>query len=89
MAYLIIVGLMLVVGVIMGFVAGLIWKDNRPIGVSGDFIASIITCVVVGLLDWIVVPALGFSKQLALIALAMEPAASALLVLWIIRKVKK
>lgn len=77
---------MLVVGALIGAVAGPIWKGNRPIGVRGDFIAAILTTVVVGLLDWYVVPAMGFSDTLKYIALALEPALGALLVLWLIRR---
>jgi uncharacterized membrane protein YeaQ/YmgE (transglycosylase-associated protein family) len=85
---LVIVG-MVIVGLIMGFVAGLIWKDNRPIGVTGDYIASVITTVLVGLLDWYLIPALGFSDTIKIIGIIFEPALSALLVLWIIRKAKQ
>jgi len=80
---------MVVVGLIMGYVAGLIWKENRPIGVNGDYIAAVVTAVLVGLLDWFVIPAMGFSKSLVYIGLAMEPALGSLLVLWIIRKAKQ
>ena len=79
---------MIVVGLIMGFIAGLIWKDNRPIGVKGDYIASVITAVIVGLLDWFVIPAMGFSDTVKWLGIITEPALSALLVLWIIRKAK-
>ena len=48
MEILILVVVMILVGLLMGWVAGLIWKDNRPIGVRGDYIASVITAVVVG-----------------------------------------
>ena len=85
---LVIVG-MVIAGLIMGFVAGLIWKDNRPIGVTGDYIASVITTVLVGLLDWYLIPALGFSDTIKIIGIIFEPALSALLVLWIIRKAKQ
>jgi len=85
---LVIVG-MVVVGLIMGAVAGFIWKDNRPIGVAGDYIASVITTVLVGLLDWYLIPALGFSDTIKIIGIIFEPALSALLVLWIIRKAKQ
>jgi uncharacterized membrane protein YeaQ/YmgE (transglycosylase-associated protein family) len=85
---LVIVG-MVIAGLIMGFVAGLIWKDNRPIGVAGDYIASVITTVLVGLLDWYLIPALGFSDTIKIIGIIFEPALSALLVLWIIRKAKQ
>jgi len=89
MEALIVIVAMLVVGLVMGFVAGLIWKENRPIGVSGDYIASVITTVIVGLMGWYLIPALGFSDTLKYISIIFEPALSALLVLWIIRKAKQ
>ncbi|MBS1250146.1 MAG: hypothetical protein MAG431_01736 [Chloroflexi bacterium] len=79
---------MLVVGLIMGYIAGLIWKDNRPIGVQGDYIVAVITAIVVGLLDFYVIPAMGFSDTLKWAGVATEPALSVLLVLWVIRKAK-
>ena len=88
MEILILILAMIVVGLIMGFIAGLIWKDNRPIGVKGDYIASVITAVIVGLLDWFVIPAMGFSDTVKWLGIITEPALSALLVLWIIRKAK-
>jgi len=89
MEFLLVIVGMVVVGLIMGAVAGLIWKDNRPIGVTGDYIASVITTVLVGLLDWYLIPALGFSDTIKIIGIIFEPALSALLVLWIIRKAKQ
>jgi uncharacterized membrane protein YeaQ/YmgE (transglycosylase-associated protein family) len=89
MEALIVIVAMVIVGLIMGFVAGLIWKDNRPIGVTGDYIASVITTVIVGLIDWYLIPALGFSDTIKIIGIIFEPALSALLVLWIIRKAKQ
>ena len=85
---LVIVG-MVVVGLIMGAVAGLIWKDNRPYGVAGDYIIAVITAVITGLIDWYVIPAMGFSDTMRNIGLLIEPALGALLVLWLIRKAKK
>lgn len=80
---------MVIVGLIVGAIAGVIWKDNRPIGVRGDYIAAVISAVVIGLLDWYVIPAMGFSDTLKWIGLIAEPPLGALLVLWIIRKAKK
>ncbi len=80
---------MVIVGLIVGAIAGVIWKDNRPIGVRGDYIAAVISAVVIGLLDWYVIPAMGFSETLKWIGLIAEPPLGALLVLWIIRKAKK
>lgn len=89
MEIIILLTAMIVVGLLMGWVAGLIWKDNRPIGVQGDYIASIITAIIVGFMDWFVIPAMGFSDNLRNLGVAMEPALGALLVLWIIRKAKQ
>lgn len=89
MEFLLVIVAMVVVGLIMGAVAGLIWKDNRPIGVAGDYIASVITTVLVGLVDWYLIPALRFSDTIKIIGIIFEPALSALLVLWIIRKAKQ
>lgn len=89
MDILILIVVMIVVGLLMGWVAGFIWKDNRPIGVRGDYLAAVISAVVTGLLDWFVIPAMGFSDSLKYIGTAIEPAAMALIVLWIIRAAKK
>ena len=80
---------LVIVGLIVGVIAGVIWKDNRPIGVRGDYIAAVISAVVIGLLDWYVIPAMGFSETLKWIGVFAEPPLGALLVLWIIRKAKK
>jgi len=80
---------MIVVGLIIGWVAGLIWKDNRPIGIRGDYIVAVVAAVATGLLDWFVVPAMGFSEGLRNVATAIEPAGMALIVLWLIRVAKR
>ncbi|RJP50720.1 MAG: hypothetical protein C4583_10140 [Anaerolineaceae bacterium] len=80
---------MIVVGLIIGWLAGPIWKNKRPIGVQGDYIAAVITAIVVGLMDWYVIPAMGFSDTMRNLGVALEPALGALFVLWIIRVAKK
>ena len=89
MDILIVIGAMILVGLLMGFVAGLIWKDNRPIGVAGDYIVAVISCVIMGLVDWLVIPAMGFSDTIKYIGILFEPALTALLVLWLIRVAKR
>ena len=89
MEIIILVLAMVLVGLIVGFVAGLIWKDDRPIGVKGDYLAAVITAVITGLIDWFVIPAMGFSDTLKYLGLVFEPAIMALLVLWVIRLAKK
>lgn len=88
MSLVIVIAAMVVVGLLIGYIAGLIWKDNRPIGVQGDYIAAILSAVIMGLIDWFVIPAMGFSDTLKYIAIASEPALTALLVLWLIRKAR-
>jgi uncharacterized membrane protein YeaQ/YmgE (transglycosylase-associated protein family) len=89
MEIVILVVAMIVVGLIVGWLAGLIWKGVRPIGVQGDYIAAIITAIVIGFMDWYVIPAMGFSESLRNLGVALEPFLGALLVLWIIRLAKK
>lgn len=89
MEIVILVVAMIVIGLLMGWIAGFIWKNKRPIGVRGDYIASVITAIVVGLIDWYIIPAMGFSDNLRNMGVAMEPAIGALLVLWLIRVAKK
>lgn len=80
---------MVAVGLLVGVIAGPIWKGQRPIGVTGDYLAAILTAVVIGLIDWYVIPAMGFSDTLKYLGVALEPLLGALLVLWIIRRAKK
>jgi uncharacterized membrane protein YeaQ/YmgE (transglycosylase-associated protein family) len=80
---------MIVVGLIVGWLAGPIWKNKRPIGARGDYIAAVITTIAIGLLDWYVIPAMGFSDNLRNLGVVIEPALGALLVLWIIRAAKR
>lgn len=89
MELLYVIGAMILAGLLIGFVAGLIWKDNRPYGAAGDYIIAIITAVIVGLIDWFVIPVMGFSDQLRNLGLLIEPALGSLLVLWIVRRAKR
>jgi uncharacterized membrane protein YeaQ/YmgE (transglycosylase-associated protein family) len=88
MEILILIVIMVVVGLLMGWVAGFLWKGKRPIGVRGDYLAAVITAVSVGLVDWFVIPAMGFSPSIKYLGVALEPALGALLVLWIIRRAR-
>ena len=80
---------MVLVGLLMGWLAGIIWKGERPFGVQNDYIISVVAAVLIGLLDWFVIPAMGFSNTMKYLGIALEPALSSLLVLWIARQVKR
>ncbi len=89
MDILILIGAMIVVGLLMGWVGGQIWKENRPIGVRGDYLVAVIIAILTGLLDWYVIPAMGFSDTLKWIGVVSEPPLVALLALWVVRKAKE
>ena len=80
---------MVLVGLLAGWLAGLIWKNKRPLGVRGDMIVAIITAIAVGLMDWFVIPAMGFSDTLKYLGVAIEPLAGALIVLWIVKMARR
>ena len=80
---------MVLVGLLMGAIASLIWKENQPLGTAGDYVVAVISAIVIGLLDWYVIPAMGFSNTVKWLGVATEPALRALIVLWIIRKAKR
>jgi uncharacterized membrane protein YeaQ/YmgE (transglycosylase-associated protein family) len=89
MDIIILIVAMIIVGLVIGFIAGLIWKENRPIGIRGDYIVAVVVTVIIGLIDWFVIPAMGFSDTMKYIGIVTEPALGALLVLWLIRIAKK
>lgn len=76
---------MVAVGAVIGALAGAIFK-GRPKGAQTDYIAAIVSAVLIGLMDWYLIPILGFSDTMRLLGVILEPALGALLVLWLIRQ---
>jgi uncharacterized membrane protein YeaQ/YmgE (transglycosylase-associated protein family) len=89
MTVVILVVVMIVVGLVVGAIAGLIWREERPLGVPGDYIVAIVATVATGLLDWYVIPAMGFSDIWKWLGVALEPPLVALIVLWLIYKARQ
>ena len=89
MQILILLIAMVLVGLLMGAIGSLIWKENKPLGAAGDYIVAIISAIVIGLMDWYVIPKMGFSNTIKYLGVVTEPALGALFVLWLVRKVKK
>jgi len=89
MEILILVIIMVVVGLVMAALAGPIWKGKRPMGATADYVISVIVAVVVGLIDWFVIPAMGFSDTMKYLGVAFEPAICALLALWVVRLARR
>jgi len=77
---------MVVVGLLIGWLADKIFKGDRPKGLQGDIVASVLTMVIVGLLDYYVIPMMGFSTLMRNLGVIFEPALGALLVLWLMRR---
>ena len=80
---------MVVVGLVIGGLAGVIWKRDRPFGLGGDLAIAVVTAVAIGLIDWFVIPAMGFSRGVKFLGVATEPILGALLVLWLVRRARR
>jgi len=80
---------MIAVGLLVATAAGPIWKGHRPLGIRGDYLVAVLSAVVIGLMDWYLIPLLGFSETMRNIGVALEPPLGSLLVLWVIRLAKK
>jgi uncharacterized membrane protein YeaQ/YmgE (transglycosylase-associated protein family) len=89
MEVVLVIAAMILVGLLVGWLGGPIWKGRRPLGARGDYIAAVVTAIVVGLMDWYVIPAMGFSDTMKYLGVALEPALGALAVLWIVRLAKR
>jgi uncharacterized membrane protein YeaQ/YmgE (transglycosylase-associated protein family) len=89
MEILILIIIMVIVGLAMGALAGPIWKGKRPMGTTADYVISVIVAVVVGLIDWFVIPAMGFSDTMKYLGVAFEPAICSLIALWVVRQARK
>ena len=78
-----------IIGVLTGWLAPIVVKSRRPYGMSGDLIASVVVVVVVGLIEWLwIMPALNFTGWIKLAGSIGDPFALALIVLWLMRKIK-
>jgi uncharacterized membrane protein YeaQ/YmgE (transglycosylase-associated protein family) len=84
MEILYIVLAMIVVGLIIGYIAGLIWKDD-----FNNYPTAVIATVITGLLDYYVIPMIISNETLKWIGVALEPPLVALGVLWLIRYAKR
>jgi uncharacterized membrane protein YeaQ/YmgE (transglycosylase-associated protein family) len=81
----------IIMGLIIGNYASGIFKSERPYGLGGDVIISLITTVLVGVMGWYVAKTYmpGFTGIPLLLGQLIEPPVSALIVLWLIRYFKK
>ena len=86
---LLIAVLLVVIGALTGRGIPLAVKSPRPYGLMGDVLPSTLSMLVTGLAEWIfLLPALGITGWLAIIIAIGDPWGLALLVLWLMRRMK-
>ncbi len=80
----------IVLGIVLGFAAGSIFKGERPYGLTGDLTAALASELGVGLMDWYLVPKIfpDMARGLVFGAALAEPFLTALFVLWLMRYFK-
>ncbi|MFQ6058257.1 MAG: hypothetical protein ACE5MB_05165 [Anaerolineae bacterium] len=76
-------------GALIGWGVPKLFRSEPPYGLWGDILACVLSAVVLGLLEWIwILPAFGFTGWLKLAAALGDPLGLALIMLWILRRVK-
>ena len=81
--------ILVVVGLLTGWLAPAVVKSRRPYGVAGDIVVSVLIMVALGLVEWLwILPALNITGWLAIVATIGDPVGLALIVLWLMRKIK-
>jgi uncharacterized membrane protein YeaQ/YmgE (transglycosylase-associated protein family) len=84
--YLVIWGLL---GLLVGALAGIVSQGAPPFGLGTDIAVSVLTMAGVGLLDYAVLPLMGYKGRLRFIAAVVEPLIGAILVLWLLRIIRR
>lgn len=82
-------GIWIVVGLLVGALASSVAKSEPPYGLTVDIVASVLMMIVVGLGDYYVLPLLGITGVIRFVATILEPLASTVLVLWLLRVIKR
>jgi hypothetical protein len=79
-----------VLGILGGWLVPLIFKSERPFGLTGDILVCAIVTVVLSFLSWnYIMPALGFeSGWLKVLGSTGDPLFVGLIGLWVLRKIK-
>jgi uncharacterized membrane protein YeaQ/YmgE (transglycosylase-associated protein family) len=90
MSILVLLAIWIVIGLVVGLLAGSIWKGERPYGEMVDYGLSIVLAVLMGLVDWYPVADLfNLEGLLRFFVAVLEPPFASLIGLWVLRKVKK
>jgi uncharacterized membrane protein YeaQ/YmgE (transglycosylase-associated protein family) len=76
-------------GLLVGALTGIVTKGEPPYGLAVDIAVSVLTMTGVGLLDYAILPLMGYHGTLRFIAAIVEPLIGAVLVLWLLRVLKR
>jgi uncharacterized membrane protein YeaQ/YmgE (transglycosylase-associated protein family) len=82
-------GIWIVLGLLVGALASVVVKSEPPYGLAVDIVASVLTMIVVGLVDYYILPLMGITGALRFAGTVLEPLIGAVLVLWLLRYVKR
>jgi len=87
---LIVLGIIWIIGgALIGWGVPRALKSEPPYGVGVDILASVLAAIALGVPEWLwILPALGFSGAIKLIAAVGDPLGLSLIVLWLLRRVK-
>jgi uncharacterized membrane protein YeaQ/YmgE (transglycosylase-associated protein family) len=89
MQIVVMLAIWVVLGLLIGILAGSIWKGEKPYGEVADYAIAIAASVITGLAGWFVMPMIGIQGSMRFIVAVTEPPLVALFVLWVLRRVKK
>jgi len=80
----------IVLGLVVGYGASGIFKGERPYGLGGDLTAALLSEIIVGLMDWFLIPVMlpNMAPIWKFAAALVEPFLTALIVLWLMRYLK-
>jgi uncharacterized membrane protein YeaQ/YmgE (transglycosylase-associated protein family) len=83
--------LLVIVGLLIGWLLPVVFKSRRPYGLTGDLIASVAAMLVFGVLEWFwLLDAIGLSHPVwfKMLFALIDSAFGAAIVLWIMRRIK-
>ena len=76
-------------GLLVGALAGLVGSGEPPYGLAVDIGASVLTMIGIGMLDYAILPLMGYEGTLRFIAMVAEPLITVAIVLWLLRTIKR
>ncbi len=79
----------ILLGLLVGALTGIVTGGEPPYGLAVDLGAGVFTMIGVGLLDYFLLPLMGFEGPIQFIAMIAEPLIGAALVLWLLRVIKR